>query len=64
MAIDNVTKLLPCPFCGNPAKLESFRIFTATCFYVKCRCCDAEINRPVPSEKEAVEDWNRRANDG
>ena len=49
-------ELKKCPFCGNTAKIVSFRVFTAMCYYVKCSCCDAEINRPVLSEKEAVED--------
>lgn len=64
MGVDNKMELLPCPFCGNPANIVSFRVFTAMCFYVKCSKCGAEINRPVASKKEALEAWNRRAENG
>ena len=55
-------ELKPCPFCGNTATLKLFDIFGAKWFYVKCNKCNAEINDPKPSEKEAAEAWNRRNN--
>lgn len=60
-------ELRRCPFCGNSATLKSFNVFGAKwekCFYVRCEKCRAEINNPVPYEKEAAEAWNRRASDG
>ena len=56
-------KLKSYPFCGQFAKIISFKILTVTGYYAKCRCCDAEINKPVLSEKEAADAWNRRADE-
>lgn len=43
--------------------IKHLDVFGGKWFYVKCQWCYAEINNLVPSEKEAVEAWNRRAND-
>lgn len=56
-------ELKKCPFCGNTATIKPFDVFGAKYFYVKCNKCNAEINAPRSSEKEAAEAWNRRAND-
>jgi Lar family restriction alleviation protein len=47
-------KLKPCPFCGS-TNIEHSKIW----IFIACNNCKAQISRP--SEKEAVEAWNRRA---
>lgn len=67
--------LKPCPFCGKivaiagtVAELEGFIgdiyhcCFTVVCDFTKGGC-GAAIGRQYKSEEEAVEAWNRRAND-
>ena len=50
-----MAELKPCPFCGGKANLRSgFWIHTAY-----CRDCLVSITRD--SEEEAIEAWNRRA---
>lgn len=52
--------LKPCPFCGEKAKHVYFK-FTDT-HSVLCRNCGAE-SYEFGTEEEAIEAWNRRAND-
>lgn len=53
--------LLPCPFCGGPARLYSFDTETDT-WPVECdsRECDARIYGKDGPE-QAIAQWNRRA---
>jgi cytochrome c5 len=44
--------------------IKHLDVFGSKWFYVKCQWCYAEINNLVPSEEEAIEAWNRRADDG
>lgn len=57
-------ELRSCPFCGCSAVIKHLDVFGGKWFYVKCQWCYAEINNLVPSEKEAIEAWNKRADDG
>lgn len=61
-----MAELKPCPFCGNekvsvathtPAKSRPY--FTVHCY--KCGCSKFTHHK---SEIEAIEAWNRRAEDG
>ena len=56
-------QLKPCPFCGGKAELDGFDydFYGGICYWAKCTNCRAEINHPTPSKKEAIEEWNRRA---
>lgn len=70
------TTLKPCPFCGGEAVVViAPRAGTA---YVECKHCSAMMGRynkggrtdhkgfwtHFETEEEAIEAWNRRANDG
>jgi Lar family restriction alleviation protein len=55
-----MTELKPCPFCGGEAKLISEY---ANAHYVECKNCWASVWRSCPTHEEAIEVWNRRAND-
>lgn len=60
--------LKPCPFCGGEALLHEFRTYVSdrhrmeTKYYIECRKCGVE-QRNYISDKEAANDWNRRASD-
>lgn len=64
------TVLKPCPFCGGQAEVE--RIFANSTQVRYMVCClnynsDCLIQPETPwleSEEEAIEEWNRRAEDG
>ena len=56
---DKMTELKPCPFCGGKAE----RCYGLGEHWVKCSCCDASI-RMNSFKENAIEDWNRRVNDG
>ena len=51
--------LLPCPFCGGEAILESNKLRYGTTYSAYCQKCGAEIAEF--SEHEAIAAWNRRA---
>ena len=54
-------KLKPCPFCGGEAEVALF----LGNYLVVCKCCPGAIfPRKGMTEEEAVEAWNRRADDG
>ena len=54
-----MSELKPCPFCGGEAKLYS--AFKKKKAFVLCKSCEA--SSPMRTEAEAIEAWNRRAND-
>lgn len=49
-------KLKPCPFCGG----KNIRVWNTSTPWVSCDDCLASTSC-VPTEKEAIERWNRRA---
>jgi Lar family restriction alleviation protein len=51
------TALLPCPFCGSPARLRDDKWNAA--YEVECNNPDCGPIRKT--EAEAIEHWNRRA---
>lgn len=52
-----VSELLPCPFCGGPARVLTDQVSVAM-----CDGCDAE-GPASESEEGAIRQWNRRAID-
>jgi len=63
-------KLLPCPFCGGEALIKTSRrypsgkeitAYSPTCYNMACVIYDADDNY-YRTEQEAIEAWNRRAN--
>ena len=52
------SELKPCPFCGCNAIVEGY-----SNWWVRCECCLVET-RTFKTEAEAIEAWNRRAEDG
>lgn len=55
-------ELKPCPFCGSKKLCVSFDDYNNSIVY--CRKCGAEgpkIDRGPCYEDEAIEAWNRRA---
>ena len=61
-------ELKRCPFCGGEAfvyeRFESVWHLNPTDFTVLCRNCKAGVRHYFPTKSEAVEAWNRRADDG
>lgn len=55
-----MSELKPCPFCGGEAVIEPI-IAIDKRFYSKCRRCGCAIPNLVPTEQEAAEAWNARA---
>ena len=53
-----MAELKPCPFCGGEATIGWF----FDCYYAYCINCHAEIR--LEGRAEAIEAWNRRAEDG
>ena len=51
-------KLKPCPFCGSEARLMR----NQTAFYILCCECSAQSLWDIHKE-QAIEAWNRRADD-
>lgn len=56
-------RLKPCPFCGGNAKIysgeQNFLIYKQKCYSVFCELCKC-ATQYEGTEKEAVEDWNKR----
>ena len=52
-------KLRECPFCGGEAYLSDY----STKPYAYCNTCGASMPDRHQTEAEAIEAWNRRAND-
>ena len=53
-----MTELKPCPFCGGVAKiLEHY-------WDVEVYCIECQASNRGDSKAEAIEAWNRRAEDG
>jgi Lar family restriction alleviation protein len=55
----NTNELKPCPFCGGEAREDETILKHGTTYSVYCDDCGAEITRF--NIKEAIEAWNRRA---
>ena len=53
-----MAELKHCPFCGGKAEMKAY-----TKFWVVCDECLSET-ATYPTEEEAKEAWNRRAEDG
>ena len=57
--------LKPCPFCGGEAELVEHEVVGyQTDFYVECVTCDCIMcmgGLCYPTENEAIEAWNKRA---
>lgn len=58
-------ELKPCPFCGGEAIIHKRaydnRGGLPHDFTVYCDKCHASVRHYYPTEKEAIEAWNRRA---
>ena len=66
-------ELKPCPFCGNKEIRKLTTVFDCTIFCDKCHVairrdnfikCDSIAETLKEAEPEAIEAWNRRAEDG
>ena len=53
-------ELKPCPFCGGKAEMLNY---SDNEWLVHCTVCDGMVERWRETEHEAIEQWNRRAND-
>lgn len=59
-------KLKPCPFCGGEAVLKRVPFTAVTPYYVRCdnrECAVMAATCNRETAEEAIELWNRRAND-
>lgn len=52
--------LKACPFCGGKAEILNY---SATEWLVHCPVCGGMVERWRETKKDAIEQWNRRAND-
>lgn len=52
-------KLLHCPFCGGKAIMLNY---SSSEWLVHCVDCDGMVERWRETEKEAINQWNRRSN--
>lgn len=72
-----MSELKPCPFCGGEAEVKShyYESDDLTLWQVRCKarwydvvekreCYAADSFVSFRTETEAIEAWNRRANDG
>lgn len=64
-------ELKPCPFCGGEAFVdvhsfwnEDTQDFTDHTYGAGCEVCLVKTISFYNTEKEAIEAWNRRVNDG
>lgn len=57
-------ELKPCPFCGGKADLSWYMLPKEECV-ISCFACSLRFGRYLGlNKKEAIEAWNRRADDG
>lgn len=56
-------QLKPCPFCGGNAKMMCVECMYFHIYWARCTECNAEIKAPETDVKQAIDAWNRRAND-
>lgn len=62
--MDKLKPLKPCPFCGGKAEMLINEYNDSRKEYlVACTECDGMVERWRETEKEAVEQWNRRVSD-
>ena len=73
MSNNHQTTLLPCPFCGSDAEMDTRQAYRAlaggklgTAIAVYCVACSASVSTcreavPGITEEEVIEQWNRRA---
>lgn len=64
-------ELKPCPFCGGKPHIskhsfwnEKTKGFTDHTYGIECIECHTKGNQFYETEKEAIEAWNRRADNG
>lgn len=63
MQKNELQKLRNCPFCGGEAEVVGNEYFVdVSCAHVDCRGYAASLM--YNNKKEAIEAWNRRAEDG
>ena len=60
------TELLPCPFCGNQAKIRYKKIDSNNAVYIQCSGCKIITESIIEDTDycavdEAVKLWNQRA---
>lgn len=58
--VNLMEKLKPCPFCGGEPEMINYSEHE---WLVNCPECCGMVERWRETEKEAAEQWNRRAND-
>lgn len=56
-------ELKPCPFCEESKMVFARKILTRNRWHVLCDNCKCRTGQYL-TRQEAVEAWNRRANDG
>lgn len=67
-----MAELKPCPFCGRvPSKVKKLEppTFYKTHYYVGCKAPNSKCSlkprtRLFDTEEQAIESWNRRADNG
>ncbi len=62
-----MAELKPCPFCGGKAELVTSQAFEWCDRYYYVRCASEECEKRThlyDRTHEAIEAWNRRAEDG
>lgn len=52
-------ELKPCPFCGGEAEILNY---SENEWLICCAICNGMVERWRKTRKEAIEQWNRRAN--
>lgn len=62
-----MTELKPCPFCGEEPEIVSYISYHKTVYKVRCNNRDCPIiaaTLDYISIEDAIEAWNRRADNG
>ena len=57
----NGLELKPCPFCRGEAVIKP--VFDLNVYFVHCKNCACSLARFYGDKCDAIEEWNRRAND-